>query len=182
MATSATRRQPPCSLSEAIAIIKPPIRHDRDAVIAFFYESSTLLLNDYDRVARWKRVPGLRAYVHTIYLEKDFDGVPYINFGWRRIPRLRGAEPHETPKERIAVRVVLCGENRGKVLKQIRSADSLRVIFHQVDLNDLGLVDNRTKRLYEGTLWRADGTELIELRGISIFGRLIRPRSRQVEQ
>ena len=83
---SATRRQPPCQLSEAIAVIKPPIRHDRDAMIAFFYGNSTLLRNDYDRVARWNRVPGLKAYVQTIYLEKDPDGVPYINFGWRRIP------------------------------------------------------------------------------------------------
>lgn len=182
------RREPPCPFSEAVAVIKPPLGFDRDALIAFFYGSSDLLQNDYRRAANWKQIPGLKAYVRTIYLEKDHADVAYINFGWRRVPGARGdskeggTEPYELPKERIAVKIGWGGNNRGSVVNEIQSAESLLVIFHLLDLHDRGMLETRTKRLYEGTLWCADGTEQIEMKGISIFGRLIRPEGECVEK
>ena len=173
-----TRRNPPVTYSSAAAVIRPPRCYDRDAIIAIFYRDIEALREEYDRSVRWNRIPGLKAFVRTAYLEKDVAGQPFINLGWRRVPCVGAAgfaEPYELPQERIAVPVVLNGKNRGRAINQIRSAESLRIIFHHLEHDDPELFPERIKRLRDGTLWCADETEQIELVGISIFGRLIRP-------
>ena len=175
-----TRRQPRIPFSPAIAVCKWPGCHDRDATIALVYDDQDRLVNDYDRVAQWKRLPGLAALVPTAHLERPpgRSGTPYVDFGWRRY-LLKSAERRfeELPEERIAVQVAGGGKNRGSVIKALGRTEELFLVFSQVaSLSDTDELDRQIKNLFLDRLVPFGDTEPIPLRGLTVFGRFVPTR------
>lgn len=176
------RIQPPVDYSPGTAVFRPSRGFDDHAVIAFIFENPDELSTAYDRAVRWQRIPDLRAMVRTAYLEKDRSGTSYINLGWKRVPKAATRSESammakEIPGDRIAVRVGLHGNNRGTVISQVRSADSLWAIFHHMDTADRCTQIHRLEQFLDrGFLSCAPNTELVELKAISILGQLVRPK------
>lgn len=176
-----TRREPTVTFSRAITVCRWPRRHSGDATIALIYDDRDRLHDDYDRVAQWKRLPGLAALVPTAHLERSpgRPGLPYVDFGWRRYLS-KGAKRRfeELPVERIAVQVAAGGKNRGSVIKALGRTEELFVVFSQVvSLSDTDELDRQVKNLFSDRLVAFGDTEPISLRGLTIFGRFVPTRN-----
>lgn len=182
---STIRREPLVPFSPAVGIAKWPIRWDRTAVIALVYDDRERLAADYERTGLWRRVNGVSALVHSAYLEKspktgECADCSYIDFGWRRYATRGRRSYAERPEERITVPMLFGTSNRPKVLGLLTGTEEMAVIFTLVSsLEDPAAFKNVHARLQRGGFPTADGTVLIPIKGVTVFGRF-RPIGRRV--
>jgi hypothetical protein len=175
MRDSKTRQSPPGWWSPGIAMIRWPNAHNvGEAVIAVFYGCNEQLVADYERSARWSKVPGATSWSLTAQLEKTPDGTPWIDFGVKcHYPTF--ASRRETRAEsdrRIAIQVVEGGCNRMKAQKIVATLDDLWLVFALCKPTLKNAVQARNW-LQRGCLAYAPETEPIPLAGLSTLGRFV---------
>lgn len=172
-----TRRHPRVPFSPAFALLKGPASLDKTAVIALVFQDREELNRAYNRTGVWRRHDSVSACVRSAHLEKTPNsgrsrGQAYIDIGWRQYRDRRDQQPYEERIEERLTVPIQGGSNRPAVLAVLAQAEEMAVIFSIVpQFEDLHALDNLKARLRRGEFPTADGTVLIPIKGLTVFGR-----------